>query len=80
MKDVTTGEPLKIMTDGITGPYMFIPVNQLEKVTALLNENRIEHWVEDDVISIDGAPEDAVINFGRESDPATIQRILDLAL
>ena len=80
MKDATTGEPLTVLTDGGAGPYMFVPVDQLVKVTTLLDDNKIAYWVDEEVISIDGDPEDAVINFGMESDPAAIQHLLDCIL
>ncbi len=80
MKDATTGCSLIVSTDGGAGPYMILPADLLDKVTSLLDENQISYWVDEELISVDGGPEDAFINFKRGSDPADIQRILDSAL
>jgi hypothetical protein len=54
-----------------------VPVAQLEKVRALLDANKVPYWVDEEVISLDGKPEVAVINLGHRSDPQRIQHILD---
>jgi len=77
MIDTTTRQPLSVSTDGDAGPYIMVPVAQLDKVTALLEANKIPHWVDDEAISLDGKPEVAVINLGHGSNPATVQRLFD---
>lgn len=77
MIDTTTHKRLSVSTDGGAGPYITVPVAQLENVKALLDANKCSYWVDEEVISLDGKPEVAVINLGRRSDPAKIQHLLD---
>jgi hypothetical protein len=77
MKDVTTRQPLYVSTDGTAGPYLMVPVSQLDAVRHLLNQHRIPHTVDDDAISLNGAPEIAVIDLGRDGDANRVQQILD---
>jgi hypothetical protein len=75
--DTTTRQPLHVSTDGDAGPYIMVPVAQLDKVTALLEMNKVPHWVDEEAISLDGKPEIAVVNLGRGSNPAMVQSLLD---
>ena len=77
MKDAATKQPLHVSTDGTVWPYIVVPVSQLDAVRQPLNQHRIPHTVEDDVISLDGAPEEAVINLSRGEDAKRVQQILD---
>lgn len=77
MIDTTTDQPLYVSTDGGAGPYIMIPVAQLELVRALLDANRVPYWVDEEVISLDEKPEVAVINLGQGSDPKKVQSLLD---
>ncbi len=79
MKDASTSKPLQVSTDGTTGPYIMVPVSQLDEVKALLDRNRVSYWVDEDAISLNGEPEVSVINLGRGNRPRTIQSILDSA-
>jgi hypothetical protein len=77
MIDTTTRERLCVSTDGDAGPYIMVPVAQLEKVRSLLDSNKVSYWVDEEAISLDGKPEIAIINLGRRSDVATVQQFLD---
>jgi hypothetical protein len=77
MTDATTKKPLRVSTDGTAGPYIMVPVIQLDEVRGLLDSRRIGYWVEEEAISLNGAPEVAVINLGRGADAAAVQVILD---
>lgn len=77
MTDRTTKEPLRVSTDGTVGPYIMVPVSQLEDVRQLLGSRHIRHWVEEDAISLNGAPEVAVVNLGRGADAVAVQAVLD---
>jgi len=79
MIDTTTSEPLHVSTDGDGGPYIMVPVEQLDKVKALLNASAMAFWVDEEAVSVDGKPEITVVNLGRQSDPAKVQRLLDHA-
>jgi len=77
MTDVTTQQPLRVSTDGNAGPYITVPVSQLDEVKRLLDRADIQYWVDENVISFDGSPEIAEINLGREADASAVQAVLD---
>ena len=79
MIDEMTMRPLRISTDGVAGPYLMVPVNQLESVRKALDSHKIGYWVDADAISLDGEPAITVVNFGRAGDADQIQAILDKA-
>ncbi|MEI8371483.1 MAG: hypothetical protein WCJ35_01480 [Planctomycetota bacterium] len=78
MTDTTTKKPLRVSTDGTAGPYIEVPVSQLDEVQRLLDSRHIGYWLDEHVISFNGAPEEAVINLGRGGDAAAVQAILDM--
>jgi len=77
MNDATTQQPLSVSTDGTAGPYIMVPVSQLDEVKQLLDSHRIRYWVDENAISLNGAPEITVINLGRGGDALAVQAILD---
>lgn len=77
MTNATNKERLRVSTEGTAGPYIMVPESQLDQVRRLLDRHSVDYWVEEDVISIDGAPEVAVVNLGREGDASAVQAILD---
>ena len=77
MIDTTTHKRLYVSTDGDAGPYIMAALTQLDRIKAILDANKVSYWVDEEVISVDGKPEVAVINLGRRSDPEVIQRLLD---
>ena len=79
MTDATTQQLLRVSTDGTAGPYIMVPLSQLEDVKQLLDQRGIRHWAEENAISWEGAPYVAVINLGREGDADAVQAILDSA-
>jgi hypothetical protein len=79
MTDATTQQRLRVSTDGTAGPYIMLPVTQLDEVKQLLDSKRIRYWVEENAISWEGAPYVAVINLGREGDADAVQTVLDSA-
>lgn len=79
MIDSTTKQPLYVSTDGDTGPYIMVPVQQIDDVRSLLDANAVPYWVDEEAISLDGKPEVTVVNLGRGADPGTVQAILDNA-
>ena len=54
-----------------------VPVSQLPDLLDLLDKHRIRYSVEEDAISLNGAPEIAVVDLGHGADVAAIQPILD---
>ena len=80
MIDETTKDGLRVSTDGIAGPYLMVPVTQLDAVLAALNRHKVRYWVDADAISLDNEPAITVINFGRSGEAVRIQAaILDEA-
>jgi hypothetical protein len=77
MIDSSTRKRIRVSTDGTSGPYVMVPVDQLDQVRKLLHANDIPHWVDHNAISVDGRPAIVVINLGRKADPCRIQALLD---
>ena len=63
MIDTTTQKPLQVWADSGAMPYMIVPVEQLDRVTALLDANKISYWVDEEALSTDGGPEVIFINI-----------------
>ena len=77
MTDTTTKQRIHVSTDSAAGPYITLPFSQVDEVRRLLDNHRIRYWVDEDVISFDGGPEEAFINLGRDGDAVAVQAILD---
>jgi len=77
MIDAMSRKRLHVSTDGGAGPYIMVPFSQLTDVRQVLDDHGIRYVVEEDVISLDGAPEVAVIDLGRAANADEIQAILD---
>ena len=77
MIDAITHERIIIHTEGSSGAYIMVAHEQMEAVTSVLVANGVQHWGDEDVISLDGEPAVAVINFGRGMDVTLVQRLLD---
>jgi hypothetical protein len=80
MTDSMTNERMIVNNDGTGGPYIMVPVEQLETVEALLRDNNVSYWVDTDAISLDGRPAVTVVNLGRGANEIRIQKILDTAI
>ena len=79
MTDTAIRRPIRVSTDGTSGPYIMVSVELLEKVRKLLVENDVPHWVDHNAISVDGRPAVTVINLGRTADSHRVQDLLDAA-
>jgi len=79
MIDSSTNEELVVSGDGDAGPYIMVPVRQMEAVRAVLDDNKISYWVDEFAISLDDEPEISVINLSKSADSRQIQTILDNA-
>lgn len=77
MIDVTTKERLLVSTDGTAGPYIMVPLSQLDVVTRLLEAHGVSFWIEEDAISFDDAPYIAVVNLEHDARADAIQSLLD---
>jgi hypothetical protein len=79
MIDLTTQEPIIVHAEGTGGPYIMVPINQLEATETVLRNNGVSYWTDTDAISLDGKPAIVVINLGRGADAVRVQQILDAA-
>lgn len=77
MTDAATKKRLRVSTDGTAGPYIMVPVSQLDEVRQLLDSGQVGYWVEENAISLDGAPEIAVINLRPDGNALAVQALLD---
>lgn len=77
MTDSATQQPLRVSTDGTAGPYIMLPVSQLDNVKQLFDNRRLHYWVDENAVSLDGKPEIAIINLGRGANASAVQGILD---
>ena len=77
MKDSTTKSPLRVSTDGTSGPYVMVPVSQVDELQTLLRSKSVPFWTDDVAISVDGEPEIAVVNLGQSANVEAVQHILD---
>jgi hypothetical protein len=79
MIDTTTKNPIRVLDGGLAGPYLMVPVDQLDRIRALLDQHGIRYWVESEAISINNGPATVIVNFGFTGDAARLQRIFDEA-
>lgn len=76
MTNATTQHPLQVSNVGTAGPYLRIPLTQLDDIKQLLDSKHIHYWVAEHAISLDDGPYFIIINFGRGADAAAIQSVL----
>jgi hypothetical protein len=77
MKDMATKEPLRVSPGGKAGPYLIVPFSQLAALQRLLDQHSVAYTVEEEVISLNEGPEEAMVNLGRSGDSQQVQKILD---
>ncbi len=79
MIDTTTRKRM-LVTDDKAGPYIRLPFTQVDDVRRLLEDNKIYHYLEENILSFDGGPEIAIIDLGRNGDAKAVQAVLDGAI
>ena len=77
MIDTATKKTLQVLTDGTIFPYIVFPATRLDEVCQILDRHGFRYDVEEDFISFDDRPAEAMINFRRGTDPAAVQAALD---
>jgi hypothetical protein len=73
----STKTPLRVSPGGRAGPYVMVPVSELDDIKKLLDEHSVAYWVDENAISLNGEPEVTYINFRDGIDAMRIQRVLD---
>jgi hypothetical protein len=79
MWDGFSGEKVDVRQDDECGAYIMIEPARIKAVEELLMQNGIPFALEDPEHACKGTPEAAVIEFGKDADLETIQRVLDSA-
>ncbi len=77
MIDTVTKKQLKVSTDGTAGPYIMVPVIQLADLKMVLDKHNLSYSIEEEAISLNDAPEVAIVDLGRKADVQAIQIILN---
>jgi hypothetical protein len=75
--DATSKKPLRVIKYRESPPFFYVPVTQLDKVQGLLNGHGIRYEVDENEISLDGEPFEALVELDRDADPVAVQAILD---
>ena len=77
MIDSTTQQRMSVSKESTEGPYIMVPLDQLEAVKSVLREHDVYFWVDTFAISLEGRPEVTVVNLGRNANAEQIQQMLD---
>ncbi len=79
MIDAVTKKPLVVSTIGTAGPSIRVSLDEVEKVTRLLETHGIRHSVRNNSISMDGGPFMTVVKLGYDGNAVLVQSLLDAA-
>jgi len=79
MIDSATHNHIKVSFDAATGPYIWVSVEQLDRLRKVLLEHDIRHWVDNYPVSVDGRPAMTKVYVRKGVDPDHVQRLLDAA-
>ena len=77
MKIDTYYKKLTVWTYENSRPYIKVRYDQLEKLSALLDQNDIENLARENILSIDGGPYIATVDLGWKTDVQWVQTLLD---
>ncbi len=77
MTDATTHQRVQVSTVGNVGPFIRVPLIQLDEIKKVLDAHHIFYWADENAISFNGRPYVLDVNFGRNGDAAAIQAVLD---
>ena len=76
MNNITTHPPLRVRTSDV-GPYLKLPLAQVDAVCRVLDRHGIRYLMDDIVMSLNGGPERTSISFHESERTEKIQAILD---
>lgn len=76
MRNANIEQPICVSTDGEAGPYLIVPAGRLQEVADLLAKSAIPHWVDADVVSIDGKPALGFVNLSMNVDVRHVNELL----
>lgn len=70
-------KPLKVSTDGTSGPYIMVEPGRLDAVCEVLDKNRWPYTIDRNAIQSEGSTAVSVINLGTGADVPAVQSALD---
>jgi len=79
MMNTSAQRPLVVLDGGAAGPYIMLPLTQVENVRAILDSHDVSYWVDTWAVSLDENPYMTVINISAKFDVDSIQRMIDAA-
>jgi len=77
--DITTKKPLRVTENETAGPYIMLAYSQVDEVRRVLDRHGIRNWLHENVVTLNGGPEMAIIGLGRGCTAAAVQAVLDSA-
>ena len=77
MTDNDTQKPVQVLNYGTAGPFIHLPLSQVEVVERILKSHDIRYWVAENSISLNGGPYRSTIDLGRDGNAEAVQAILD---
>ena len=77
MTDTATMQPIRVLVDEATGPYIKLPATQVDQVRAVLDAHEVRFWVSHFAISFEGNPARTSIYIKRGTDAHAVQTFLD---
>ncbi len=77
MVDVELNTPVKLWDGGRAGPFLMIPLRQVESVGAALTAAGIKYSRSRDAVQKEGHEPIVLVEFGSRGDAARIQAVLD---
>ena len=80
MIDQTPECKLRVTSGGDAGPYIMLPVQEVERVRKLLDTINTRYWVDESSVSLNGQPPVTVINLAPGTNEDAVQRLLDSAV
>jgi hypothetical protein len=79
MVDPATNEPIRVSAQNEELPYLIVSVQQLDRVTKLLDENHVKYWVGHNQVSVNNGPYMVWVNLRTGTDHRRVQAVLDAA-
>ena len=77
MIDTSTKTPLRVWPGGTAGPYIIVPMTQLDELRQVLDKHGLRYWVDEFSIELNGAPATTFVNMKRGVEVTSLQMILD---
>ncbi len=80
MIDTATQKPIQVLLAEVSGPYLWVSVDNIDRVRRVLEAHEVSFWVSHHAIAVNGKPAVTVINIKKGTNPDTVQGFLDQAV